>query len=494
MKTSMCIMATFLGILFTGCSEESRALWQVRHSPNPEKRMQAVKKLGEIGNEEAVSALIEALGEEDVRVSITSMEELSDLEVKAIDALVGALKHESFQVRRRSVQALGRMYGDEFRVLFERGRTDLLSGKGAYVDRVGVGLIEKLADADYRIRKAACDLLVKWSRWWKPDSTAVQPLIRAYAAVASESFPQEYPKISDPMSETVYRTPDDRRRARYRVIVDLMSETADPRVVPSLIDAINSESFGVGEMAVTGLGRIGGNQAVQALVAVLDDTSSRHHYQATQALVRIGDSTAVERLIEALDDEDVFIRQYAASALDDVDDRRAVDALIKALDDESCQVRGAAVFSLGVIRDDRVLPALVEALDDDSARVRASAAYSLGQTGDARAFEPLRRVMDDDSSIVRESAIQALGRLGDGRAFQPLISTLSHRKPGLRIAAAGALGELGDPRAVPYLEILLADEYMEVRHAAAHALWKITGRSYEVSEQGARRLPNICSH
>ncbi|MBA7618470.1 hypothetical protein ES703_25796 [subsurface metagenome] len=452
-------------LLLAGCSVESRALWQVRHSPNPEKRMQAVKKLGEIGNEEAVSALIEALGDKDVRVSITSMEELSDLEVKAIDALVGALKHESFQVRRRAIQALGRMYGEVFRLIYEHKRFDLLSGKEAYVDRVGVGLIEKLADADYCIRKAACDLLFKWNWWWKPDSTAVQPLIRAYAAVASESFTQSPPVIVDPMSEAVYRTPHERRRARYRVIVDLMMETADLRLVPCLIDALSSDYRSVESSAITGLGRIGGEQATRAIISVLDDSSSLSHYQAVNALAKIGNSAAVQRLLDALYDESERIRSYSAGTLGHVD-------------------------------DPRVLPALLEALDDDSVHVRASAAYSLGQTGDLRAFKPLRRAMYDDSSIVRESAIRALGWPGDGRAFQPLISisTLSHRKPGMRIAAAGALGELGDPRAVPYLEILLADEYMEVRHAAAHALWKITGKSYEVSEQGARRLPNICSH
>lgn len=80
------------------------------------------------------------------------------------------------------------------------------------------------------------------------------------------------------------------------------------------------------------------------------------------------------------------------------------------------------------------------------------------------------------------------------RAFQPLISTLSHRKPGMRIAAAGALGELEDPRTVPHLERLLNDEYIDVRHAVANALWEITGRSYGVSEEGGRYLPNICSH
>lgn len=450
-------------LLFIGCSKESRAIWQVRHSPNPEKRMQAVKKLGEIGNEEAVSALIEALGDKDVRVSITSMEELSDLEVKAIDDLLGALEHQSTEVRRRAIQALGRMYGDEFELIYEHKRFDLLSGKEAYVDRVGVGLIEKLADADYCIRKAACDLLIKWSRWWKPDSTAAQPLIRAYAAVASESFTQGQPVIVDRMKGAVYRTPDERKRARYRVIVDLMMETADPRLVPSLIDALSSDYRSVESSAITGLGRIKGEQATRAIISVLDDSSSLSHYQAVNALAKIGDSVAVERLLEALDDKDEMIRRFTAGALDHVD-------------------------------DPRVLPALVEALDDDSARVRASAARSLGVIGDARAFKPLRRAMYDASSIVRESAIRALGWLGDGRAFQPLISTLSHRKPGMRIAAAGALGELGDPRAVPYLEILLADEYLEVRHAAANALWKITGRSYEVSEEGARRLPNICSH
>jgi hypothetical protein len=128
-------MVTFLGILFTGCSEESRAIWQISHSRNPQKRIAAVKRLAEIGNQEAIAGIIEAL-DDNVKVSNVAIEVLAGLGEKAFDELIKALAHKSGRVRRNAIKTLGLIYDAEFRKRYESGDFKTLSWKKAYRDEV----------------------------------------------------------------------------------------------------------------------------------------------------------------------------------------------------------------------------------------------------------------------------------------------------------------------------------------------------------------------
>lgn len=435
----------FFLVLSAGCSERALALWQIRHSPNPEKRIEAVRKLGEIADEEAFNGLVFALGDKDTRVSIEAMENLSDLEVSAIDALLGALEHKSPQVRRRAIQALGRMYGEvyTFRMLSEDSCPDNLSGKVKRVNQVGTAVIKRLCDWDSLTREDACNLLSQFRTWWKPDSAAVEPLIDAYAYTDSTGW------------------------IRGQVIaVELMSNINDRRLLPPLIDALNSRNGRLGEPAAYGLERIKGSEAVQALSAALRNPHPNYQWQVAKALGSIGDSTAVEVLIDALNSEDETTREYAAGALGYAHDPRAVHALIRALDDDSERVRGRAALALGDVICMR-----------------------------ERVFNALTRALKDKSPFVRACAAKALGRSGDSRALELLIGTIVDRDPEVRGGAISGLASLKDQRAVgPLEEVLKDDEYSSLRHDAAWALKQITGKEYEVSEEGVKYFPGVCSH
>jgi HEAT repeat protein len=93
----------------------------------------------------------------------------------------------------------------------------------------------------------------------------------------------------------------------------------------------------------------------------------------------------------------------AAEALGTIGGDRAVQAMIAALASVSERVRIAVIDALGVANDARAVDPLIDALDDQEPDVRAAAARALGSLGDPRAIEPLERVSQADPYKIDDS-------------------------------------------------------------------------------------------
>jgi HEAT repeat protein len=116
----------------------------------------------------------------------------------------------------------------------------------------------------------------------------------------------------------------------------------------------------------------------------------------------------VDGLIEALNyQEDPNIRLAAASALGKVGDTQAVDPLVAALDDQQ-GVNEVAALALGELGDPRAVEPLAKTLVDENWEVRSSAAKALGKIGDERAVDPLINLFRDRNENVRWHTLQAL--------------------------------------------------------------------------------------
>src|SRR5207253_7067987 len=106
--------------------------------------------------------------------------------------------------------------------------------------------------------------------------------------------------------------------------------------------------------------------AVASLVARLSREKDREaRAAAVTALGQLGDQSAVEPLIGRLADRDAFVRREAARALGLLHARPAIGALVDRLGrDEEGEVRRQAAHALGLIGDASARPALEAALHD----------------------------------------------------------------------------------------------------------------------------------
>lgn len=184
--------------------------------------------------------------------------------------------------------------------------------------------------------------------------------------------------------------------------------------------------------------------------------------KAALALGHLQDPDAVEPLMAALENKGSIIRRGVAEALGKIGDRRAVGPLLRVLEDSD----------VGLMMSRELCEGFLDLTRTEILRAWMSHSWSEMQNFILAAL--LAEEFMPFTTSPRRAAAEALGKLGDREAVEPLFALLSDRYWDVRATAAEALGKLGDLRAVePILTLLKIDEHFMVRRAAAEALGRL---------------------
>ena len=312
-------------------------------------------------------------------------------------------------------------------------------------------LITQLQDPNLDVRSSAVKALAK-----SGDSRAVALLITALQDVSESVRGCALQGLKDigppavPLLIIALKNPDRRVRRKASCVIDdigyELKEVGDFRAVEPLIDALKDPTSVVRSHSVTALGKIGGPQALPAVILALKTEAVRSAldigvcYRAIEALHRLGE-TAAGCLIHALKHPDKAIRRKAATLLGKTEEVGAVKLL-------------------------------VIALKDKHPRVRSRAAHALGRIGDSSAIEPLTVAIQDTAPNVRINALHALGKFGESVA-SVLMPALTDPAASVRRHAIAALEKTGNKEAIARLEKIATDETEDsVRQAANRVLRK----------------------
>lgn len=238
-----------------------------------------------------------------------------------------------------------------------------------------------------------------------------------------------------------------------RVATVALTRMPDTRAVEGLVVAIRDPVPAVRKAAAEGLGleRFRTDDAYRGLVTLLSDQEAELRRQAILQLEKWDRVQAAPDMVPLLSDESETVRRTAAWAMGELRYRDAVPQLLEATRDEAEDVRYYALRSLVRLEEPRAQPALTRALNDPAAKVRAVAARALGSYRDAASVEPLMRAASDPNEDVREYAIHSLRQIGDSRAASVYTASLRDQQSDVRAAAIRGLAELGDETAVPAL-------------------------------------------
>ncbi|MBD2506861.1 HEAT repeat domain-containing protein [Nostoc muscorum FACHB-395] len=260
-----------------------------------------------------------------------------------------------------------------------------------------------------------------------------------------------------------------------RAVAEALGEIKDTRAVEPLIAKLNDADNFVQQAVAWALGEIKDARALEPLIAKLNDADNFVQQAVAGALGEIKDARAVEPLIAKLNDADNFnfVQQAVAGALGEIKDARALEPLIAKLNDADSNVRQAVARALGGIKDVRALESLIAKLNDADSNVRRAVAGALGGIKDARALESLIAKLNDADSDVQRAVVGALGEIKDARALEPLIAKLNDADSDMQRAVAGALGEIKDARALEPLIAKLNDADSDVQEAVEAALVKL---------------------
>jgi HEAT repeat protein len=163
-----------------------------------------------------------------------------------------------------------------------------------------------------------------------------------------------------------------------------------------------------------------GASALPTLATTFRDgkASDFEAWVAARAMGRIGGDGALNTLIAGLESPRIIIRLGAVSGLELLADRRAVEPLQRALFDKAMTVRSSAADALGTIGDRASSEHLVQALNLP------------GNFHQGRSF------------FVRHHIVAALGKIGSIGGIAALIGVLDEAEPDLQLLATRSLTEI----------------------------------------------------
>lgn len=386
-------------------------------------------------------------------------------------------------------------------------------------------LITLMKDASWRVRKTAVDVLVENY----PKEAYLDSLVNLLydednagaRNAAIEAFIRIGP-VSVEMLFSAYETEDADVR---KFIVDIAGEINHRSMIPLLIRALKDVNENVKAACVEHLGTMREQEAVGALINILDEGDVWTSYPAIDALGRIGDISSMPRLVDALSEK--ILRGQAIKALGMLGSDDAVRHIVPFINDESRPVMKEAVSALNdlyehgtqaeLIRDELyrahgedTFDILLAASSSEHEDLRVPSLVLMGVLGDEKSLDPLLEAashgLDESlsvralSHIVRSNPATALSLLDslepDSVSTRLLVSAMVKaanpefgdafagmlKSPDghVRAKSAEGLGAIGDIRAVPLLLPALSEMYQDVKDSVVAALVRLSdGLSFE---------------
>ncbi len=273
----------------------------------------------------------------------------------------------------------------------------------------------------------------------------------------------------DREGELLARLARARTPQQITMICEQLGYAGGARAVLELKKLTGDRRYAVASSAQLALGRIGGPDAVDHLLALVDGTPSYAGSEA-QALALTGDRRALDRLMElALEPNSVFQRN-AIMALGEIGGPEVVRLFQGLLDDADPMLREAVVAALGSMEGQERDRLLIELAQSDDVQIRRLALNSLSDVSAEAALPLLLAAIEGDDLYSAQYAIQSLANRGDENAIQPILTALKNGSQQLRYTAVHALGTIGGPKAVKALSQLLQSSESNIPGFAASAL------------------------
>lgn len=233
--------------------------------------------------------------------------------------------------------------------------------------------------------------------------TDPEPQVRKGAIQGLQS--KTYKDVADRTDLWLRLLTDEGQGAHTRAeAAEALGQRGDPKAVPSLIAVLEKPTAPALDTSKAP-GKLPG------ILALKMKTQLNVRAKAALALGQIGDRKAVPALAIALaKDRDPYVRYMAAQSLVKLGGPEALKALLAAIGDGDSRVRRQVIFSLGHFKEPEVAKALEPLLNDPDPGVRLQAAIGLAQRGNPEPL--MAQAEKDEHKAVRGGARLTLERLG----------------------------------------------------------------------------------
>lgn len=261
-------------------------------------------------------------------------------------------------------------------------------------------------------------------------------------------------------------------------VIESVGTRGDTEAVGLLAPILRSADADAASAAAHALGRIGGPDAGEALVAALNVPNESVRASVGLACVACAEALAAQddraravSIAEAVRSADVPVTVVAAATRASILVQRGAAAplLVTLLASPEPEVYGVALRLTREMPGRRVTTALSGALDGAAVPVRVLLIEALGQRGDAAALPAVVKAAGATEPEVRIAAVRALAQIGDATVVDTLLTAALATEEPVANAAASALAALQGDGVDAAVAARLADADTSVRVVAVRA-------------------------
>ncbi|MEM6256254.1 MAG: HEAT repeat domain-containing protein [Cyanobacteria bacterium P01_D01_bin.156] len=267
------------------------------------------------------------------------------------------------------------------------------------------------------------------------------------------------------------------------IAVTALWEMANPVVVPALLDCLSSNHEpDVRTEALSALKELVSPDDLLKLLDAIQVDDENMQLNVLVLLRKIHDAQALPYVMPFFESGNPTLREASIVTLRYLNQVVRCEPALALAKDTNDDVRRSAILTLGYLSDEQVVPMLCDAIANDSDwQVRRNAAQSLDLHATEAAIPALTQAMGDDHWQVRKFTARALQKVANDETIPNLIKALSDEYSDVRRDAAIALGNLGNPEVLPALQQTLDDPDRDVQIFSQRAIQKIQDQLTETS-------------
>jgi len=436
------------------------------------------------------SRILKSLSSSDVSKKRAAVEALAQGEVQAVYLLIQALRDPHPGVQDAAVSSLVSIGGEvtAWMVLPLLREEALLSNMAMVILReIGPATLHHLPpllrDKDDDVRKFAIELVADLGGREYTDKLVerlkwdLNPNVRAAAAKALGDLRclEALPYLIAALKDVEW--------VRFSALESLCL-LKDVEAVEPIMALLNDPSSATRRFAIEALGLIGSPRASKALLSFLEKAGESDRRVVLMSLLRIGtalpgDGYPEDLLTIFLEEDGWESRIIALRGLISTADRNALRAIfdkVGSLDatnprDEETLRTIKEILSCCGNRN-----FLLDLLVDPTLRFRGKAALTelVGELQIHEAVCILTAMLRDDARDIRRAAAHALGLIKDDKALEGLLGSIGDHDSSVRKAIVVALGALKSKEAFgPLMSLLQDEQYIDVVEEAVRALFAI---------------------
>lgn len=440
----------------------------------------ALSALGKAG-EPALPALREAAlhGPLNTRwAAVTSLSEING--AKSVEILGEILKTGDLQSAAAAASALANTGGTEARgILIEVALSDRGRASGALAqlttlegDDVDQALLTVLKDGSSHERRLTLPRLLRSGNQLALDyavkiasSGTRNERYEAMRALADADTTKSFDALVDIAGKT---------RGQTRVgALDMiaLARPTDPALAQLLSDSLFSGRRDESGYAANVLGRMGTDDARQALIAALGDKDKQLVHAAASALSQAGLTPQVKTALLAAAQHDPQMKAQIMNQFLHAGAPEGIRLAEEVLNGDTPGAAHSAIYALAQMGTPESKRLLERALSSRDPGVRMAAIATLGQNPDDHATDTLLRLARDTDPQTRQTAIATLGQMGSEKAAAAIIDATRSGTAAERAAAISALGNIDDARANQQIASLIRDSDPQISTMAINAAY-----------------------